>query len=357
MISNRKYCGDLVYFKFDSGKVLNKNSTYKVRPEDDWIVHEDVIPAIVSKQLFEKAQNLRSERVCTTRGKKNANTEYSRLLICSNCGAYYGRNIANGKFLMNCMTKKRFGVKRCDYPNIKVEDLDILMKIIGERSLYKSILYGKNEKIEYLESLKVKLKEKINSDTPAEYSELINELNNLHDKKQRLLDIYADGMFDKKTLEEKVNEINLEIDQIQNTVNEITMPVNELEDQIKNLDKRIAEISKLKIKKVYSKEEIIALIEKITVKHIFKKIHLTVYFKLGETVASAIDTLKLSTDDQNDLFSPTFYYDLPVSNNTPSRIPKDLYTIKEGINIETVRNELDRQRIEKIKNYNRLTSE
>jgi site-specific DNA recombinase len=361
MISNRKYCGDIVYLKYDSGTVLNKYTSHKIRPEEDWVIIENGIDnPIISREIFNNAQEIRLSRAEDNgnyRGRKHANTEYSNLIKCGNCGAYYGRNKANGEYFLNCMTKKRYGVKECDYPNIKVTDLDEIIEKIGEQSLYKSIIYNKNEKIELLNNLKEQLKNKINDEVPPEFHEKQKELTDLKIKKEKLLDLYLDGNMDKSILDKKNSEINSTIDILEKELWVITMPLSEIEDQIKNIEKRIDELTKMKIKKVYSKKEILDLIMEIEVKHIFRVIQLKIKLKDTETINKAIETLNISKDEIKDMVSPLFYFQLPVSRNVQTRIPDELYVLKDGIDPEKHQQELEQHMVELRDKYNKYTKE
>lgn len=358
MIANRKYCGDMVYLKYDSGTVLNKNSSHVIRPEDEWVIHENVVDAIIPREMFNKAQELRGNRAednGTYKGRKQAMTEYSNLVVCGNCGAYYGRNKANGEYLLNCMTKKRFGVKECDYPNFKVKELDLIIKSIGESGLYKSMLYEKNKKIKFLNELKIQLKEKVNKEVPPEYHIKKQELENLRKKKDKLLPLYLEDKFDKKTLDDMANDINTKIVEIENDLWVLSVPLQEIDDQVKNIDERIKELSKLKLKKIYSKDEVISLIEKIQVEHVFRVINLTIKLKVSETIAKALDTLNLKREDVSGLLTPTFYYSLQVAKNVPTRYPEILYALKPEYDPEKVKQEISEDMEARKKEFEELT--
>ncbi|WML44105.1 recombinase family protein [Neobacillus sp. PS3-40] len=331
MITNQKYCGDLIYLKYDSGTVLNKNSTYKVRPEEEWEIHYDKIPAIISREIFEKAQELRKARQTSLRGKKNAHTEYSKLLVCGNCGAYYGRNKANGKYLMNCMTKKRFGVKRCDYPNIKVEDLDDFINTLYEGNFYNYIVSMKNLKVDKLLKLKEELISKKHAETPAEYYLKKEELVKTQEQKQKLLDLYLDGNFEKQTLDSKAEEINNKISTLEIELKNLSLPVEEIEKQTKEIDKRVEELEEMQVKKNLTKVDIINMIDRIDIEHFLDQINLDVHFKINETINKVLNKLK-PNEDLSEMLEVPFCFSVPAGNNVPVRVPKNV-VVTEGTDL------------------------
>ena len=67
MLTNEKYCGIVARMKYDTGEVFNKHSYAQLRPfeerEDYQFEDSRRMPAIISKALFEKAQEIRKGRI------------------------------------------------------------------------------------------------------------------------------------------------------------------------------------------------------------------------------------------------------------------------------------------------------
>lgn len=356
MIANRKYCGDMVYFKYDSGEVLNKYSSHKVRPEEEWVIHEDVFPVIIPKEMFEKAQELRRTRTSHMKGKKQAITEYSKLIVCGNCGAFYGRNKANGKYVMNCMTKKRYGVKKCDYPNIKVEDLDNIINTLTEENFYNRFIAIRNVQVEKLQNLKEELTEKMNRDIPKEYYLKKAELDKFYKQKQKILDLYLDedNNFDKDMLDEKARIINESISTIQGQLDKLFMPISKIEGQIKEINKRIEELNNLKVKKNLKKEDVLSLIGRIDVTHVFDEIQLEIRFKINETINNALSTLK-PNEDLDKILEVPFFETIKAGHNVPVRIPDNI-EVPEGFDARKWVNEFNKKSDKVANNLEKLMS-
>ncbi|WP_335871986.1 recombinase family protein [Bacillus sp. 2205SS5-2] len=362
MISNQKYCGDMVYFRYDTGTVLNKNATYKYRPEEEWIVHENLIPSIIPREMFYKAQELRKSRGSKTgkfRGVKHANTTYSNIIICGNCGAFYGRNSANGAYFLNCMTKKRFGITECDYPNIKEEEIDNLIDRICKSLMYKFFLYQKNESLELLTNLKLDLLKKAEEETPPEYFQNKKSIQKLSNKKEKLLSLYLEDTINKGTLDKKLKEINEEIEIIENAQFKLSMPAEEIKAHTLNIDKRIKELQNIQIKKVFEKKEIVDLIDKIEISHVYRNADLKVVFKFEQTVNKAITLLDSSRENEEikKITPPAIYYTIKLPNNIKPRIPENAYVLRDGVSQEEVDAIIKKDQEERDEKYKRLVKE
>ena len=93
ILSNRVYCGDYVWGRRSTGRYhsrQNGSEIVKRRPSDPvvWtqpIEHLDAVPAIVSRQIFSRAQSLMIERQKQTRGAASI-SPLSGLVVCATCG-------------------------------------------------------------------------------------------------------------------------------------------------------------------------------------------------------------------------------------------------------------------------------
>lgn len=355
MISNRKYCGDMVYLKYDSGTVLNKFSSHKVKPEDEWVIHEDVMPSIITREIFEKAQEMKTKRTTKNgfKGVKYAFSQYSNLIVCNNCGAFYGRNKANGKYFYNCMTKKRYGVNKCDYPNVSEEKIEEIISSLANKQIHNSVLYQKNSKWQLLEELRGKLEEKIKDTTPPDVKEKENELANLNSQKEKLLDLYMEGNFDKTVLNERVSKLNREIEILTAEIKHALLPTNEIQNQIKEIQEQIDKISQVKVKESYTNQEVLEMLDSIHVEHVLNSITLTVKLKINETINKTIDNL---IPELSDLKVGNLIFSYKAHQNIPIRMPKDgtLYMLRPDADVEKVTKEQEEFTENRIREYNAI---
>lgn len=290
ILTNEKYYGALVRQKWSSGEVFNKHSP-KIRPEEEWIVHEDHpnIPPIISKEVFAKAQAILKSRTKDSKGVYIRKTKYAGLIVCGKCKANYTRNSDKGRYFFNCSTKKTKGLKECDNLNVSLTDLEEFIDYLAVEGLYNSILKSKNEKISLLIQLKEKMMIQINQENIDEVNKKKELVNDLMIKKEKLLDLYMDGIFDKKTLDERVEKLNHVLSTYGREISLLTKPNEEIKKEINEIDNRLSELKKLEVNKSYTSEEVLEMIEEIEVKNDGYFFALIVKFKVIETINKIID--------------------------------------------------------------------
>lgn len=111
IITNEKYTGVYIYNRTESKGYDHKRNSRMIKPPEDIIRVEGGIPAIISKETWEAAQNIRKNK----RGKfQSSKTLYllSGKLFCGECGSTLGgsiryRNSAAPFYKYVCNTKKK----------------------------------------------------------------------------------------------------------------------------------------------------------------------------------------------------------------------------------------------------------
>lgn len=63
MLSNPAYKGWLIRNKMDSPLVLTSKKFATEKDEKEWVIHKGRIPAIVSEEVFDKAQVIRGSKI------------------------------------------------------------------------------------------------------------------------------------------------------------------------------------------------------------------------------------------------------------------------------------------------------
>lgn len=205
ILSNEKYIGTYTFNK------AYRHDRHTKR--DDTIVIEDVLPAIISKEDFEKVKEIRKSHKKSGEFKAKKTYLLSGLIVCGNCGANYtGRtsvknknnNIYKTGYYM-CGNRNR--LTKCNAPILKQEELEnTIIKLLTERLLdsteieeltkkvndqYKAIY---NESFDEIKELEKEIKDKeiqINNITNAiasgvNSSALLLKLQQLEDSKQLL---------------------------------------------------------------------------------------------------------------------------------------------------------------------------
>lgn len=82
ILKRQEYCGDIVNFRSTNKSFKNKKRVN--RPESDWVIFENVHPAIIDRDTFALVQKIRESRHRQTRtGKVSI---FSGLVFCEDCG-------------------------------------------------------------------------------------------------------------------------------------------------------------------------------------------------------------------------------------------------------------------------------
>ncbi len=206
IIANPKYKGTLVCNKMHkdfSTKQIIKN------PESEWIVHENAIPAIVSKELWEAANNIRKTKHTANDYDRNIpkSGEYlfSNKIVCGKCGKYYFHKSCrkNGKQYTSwvCQTKAEKTKSVCDNKNFTEQFL-----VEGLQVIISEFLKNKDSYVDEIMELIKKLDSRKNDN--SQLQNLIKEKDRLVKRKSTLLDNLGDGIINREEYSYKAEEIN-----------------------------------------------------------------------------------------------------------------------------------------------------
>jgi DNA invertase Pin-like site-specific DNA recombinase len=130
ILKNRKYVGDFPwnqkhYGKYSSwkggaGGRVEQNGAINRRvsknAEEDWIIVPDLIPPIIDRDTFVRANVAMSEaQKRTSPNQDRVNYLFTRMIVCGDCGAYmHGCVIKGGKEKgYSCRTYKEHGAEAC----------------------------------------------------------------------------------------------------------------------------------------------------------------------------------------------------------------------------------------------------
>ncbi len=139
IVSMRQYCGDMVQNRMQSTFLqTGKKGSYKMNAKEDWIVVEDAHAAIVSQELYEKAQEVTRMNALLKKQQREKNShivnpEYclSGVLRCAHCGGSINvkRRIKNGvpTYWYICPVHDKFGNVRCVKKNMKFKETNDLV--------------------------------------------------------------------------------------------------------------------------------------------------------------------------------------------------------------------------------------
>jgi len=185
----------------------------KVPKEKQIIYKDDRIPAIVSEELWEKANLLHENRKkLPSRHILNTdeyikNSKYSCKLFCSDCGAMFirngGSNRANNP-TWACKTYKTQGVKTCASPNIKESYLDRIFVELFTDFIKNKKDYFNQVLNEYNNIIK-------NNTNKLNKEEILAKISSVEKQKDKLLDLSIKGMIDDFEFKNRNDKLNVEL--------------------------------------------------------------------------------------------------------------------------------------------------
>lgn len=138
------YTGTLICHKSERNKI---NKTFRLTDAEEQFRHEDFLPAILSKELWEQAQNLLAERKKShaRAGENQPLLRYGGLLRCKDCGrTFVGKRIElkdGERVEYRCDTYHRYGKEHCSAHTIQETTLD---KLISDELKSCQKMYAQN---------------------------------------------------------------------------------------------------------------------------------------------------------------------------------------------------------------------
>ena len=264
MIRNAKYVGDLVTGKTYTVDPISKKRLVNLGEEEMYYM-ENHHEGIISRELFNKAQEIREKRSSRTNGGRiqthTMNYPFSSIMKCGFCGGTYIRRTRKPKsgdvnfWLCNCSVKN--GKASCPYS--KGIDESII-----ENGFIRAFnrLCNQNKAIidDFLENISKSIEYK---EYKNELKKLNEKMNTLQNKKNKLIDLLLDEKISKTEYDKRFGGLNLQITELQSEMEEVEKSSNigmSLEERLKTfkkifdakepMEKFDGEVFRLLIKKV-----------------------------------------------------------------------------------------------------------
>ena len=144
ILRDESYIGTLICHKSERNKI---NKTFRFTDPEEQFRHENYLPMIVTREIWEQAQALLAERKekNVRAGTNRGILRYGGLLRCKDCGrTFIGKRIKlkNGERVAYvCDTYHRYGKEHCSSHLVDEETLD---RLIGEEILRTKKMYEEN---------------------------------------------------------------------------------------------------------------------------------------------------------------------------------------------------------------------
>ena len=232
VLTNEFYKGTLVCHKTHTNKIYH---TREVLPVEENFVHEDFVPAIISKEKWEQVQTIFEQKKKNVRASSGKPCHrYTGLLRCEECGCNFVCKIRRwaglpDRYEYNCTSYHRYGKNYCTPHRINESMLDEL--------IYKELLSIKDKAIANYQSIETDIKRWMKS--KSNVSNKLDELNRT--LRQRMTDqeeILLERIRDKEHTEIYTRMLKLCEDDIERLKNEIAA----ITDYSATIKKRKAEL-------------------------------------------------------------------------------------------------------------------
>lgn len=196
ILQNQHYVGDLVQCRETRVSITSKKR--KTLPRDQWIVVKDTHEPIISREDFEKTQELIQSKQKKGRGKIKAQKHlFTNLLYCADCGKgmWYRQNrkgyICGGYAKHGKIACTQHVIKEDELKRIILEDIRKMATNIDHTELLKTM----KSKFEKLEKENIKKLKKIEEQIKV----LIN-------RKRNYINLLADNIISKSDYDDMVKD-------------------------------------------------------------------------------------------------------------------------------------------------------
>ena len=144
ILRDESYIGTLICHKSERNKI---NKTFRFTDPEEQFRHENYLPMIVTREIWEQAQALLAERKekNVRAGANRGILRYGGLLRCKDCGrTFIGKRIklkSRERVVYVCDTYHRYGREHCSSHMVDEESLD---RLIGAEILRTKKMYEEN---------------------------------------------------------------------------------------------------------------------------------------------------------------------------------------------------------------------
>lgn len=200
VIRNEKYCGDLIQKKTYTPNYLSHDKKYN-RGEVEFVVLRDHHEPIITRELFDRAQEELQRRAPSEEQKKKHSNRYcfSGKIKCGACGNSYVSRTKKRKDgsvykAWRCLESARHGARRtqgdtdeigCDSMSLNDEDLKQMMQ-----QVIKSLLFDKQGIINRLTDV---IGNVLSQDMGIKPETTKQEIEKIDAKRQRLLELFVNA--------------------------------------------------------------------------------------------------------------------------------------------------------------------
>ena len=299
ILTNEKYAGYNNPFKYDTGVVFNKNSYPRINEEYD-VVKSDKIPEIISIEIFNKCKDIMQSKVNykNQKGLYNGKSKYCSLIYCGKCGSVYYSNQENGRTFYNCSNKKLHGTIVCNNPNINETVIDQYISNLANGEMSELFNETKDTSLKRIYKEILVQYQRINKDCSDESKNILLQIQELKNKLDKYIEIFAMGELSQTIVQEKIKTTEVQINDLKKTYAIVSESNVSIANRILSLYNTIEKITKYEINTVYTNTEIVNMIHKIIVYRNGNSLAFSIQIKPLEDVYNLVNELDSIWEDE-----------------------------------------------------------
>jgi len=213
-------------------RISKKGKSYKseIAREQDKVINKKVMPGLISEKDFDRVYaKIAVKTELNTKKITNAvHFAYTGVLFCAKCGARMYTQLKNqreekrkdgvlsipARYFYVCSKRLRGGKDACDAPYCRREQLEAALDWQVARKLSSPKWLEQTHKA-YRKQLEAGFSEKDRARTQEHLDKLLA-------KRKRIEDVYFDGKFEKSGLDERLSQVDREIQEARDTLAELT---------------------------------------------------------------------------------------------------------------------------------------
>ena len=217
-LQNPIYIGKIVWNKRRHVKKKFPTDKHRsvINPTDKWIVTNGIHRPIISNELFDRAQEIRTLRAHPPSYIGEIKNPFAGLIYCKNCGAAMQRQFSSqkGERLL-CVSKGCMRSMRMDFVEQRVINM---LKTVLERCRTPILSEAKSEDVLHIEALKKSIQK------------LEREITTMQKQKSSLHDLLERGVYDIATFLERSNILAERLSDAESHIREQYKELSETED-------------------------------------------------------------------------------------------------------------------------------
>ena len=274
MLQNEKYKGQVIVNRYTSSGVTSSNRKIQ-RPKDEWIIYDNAIPAIVSKELFDQAQKMIEQRTQVSKngnkkGLRQTKSIFHKKVKCGKCDADFIRvstpKVRRGEKVTEynyyCRNRRMFGT--CDMKGINHNTLVKAVNLIAKELPNELSINLEEEKKAVENALEILEERKKNLKNEKDY--INEEIRNKQEQIDKLLNVFLSENVSETVIsatQRKVGQLEEEKMNLEKSL--LGFTIESIDDEIQKINNRFQDIFKLYKKKDYTFDEVLELITTIRI--------------------------------------------------------------------------------------------